>query len=405
MIAKENCKMRQVLAFLNTVLLSVLVINIAMAGEVKQMNTISGNVREKTTKFFYWEGVVDGRDVIVIKDRHITIKHLDWKPIEKMKYEFFDEFPKTGEYILLGKCLEGRHIKDTVNFAELPSEKNNFTIKLEIDDFPSGDAWYRFELYYALKDNEDVAKEMIFAGDKGDMIPLQENVRKTKTGRYIIVECIGMEERYERYAESILSLCEAAYEIIREVYGVSLPTPITIILRKMPKGQEVKKEGSLYVVANRIYLELDDRYFSRIKHWMGSFTHEMSHMIIHFDNWEFNEGFANYAGCRIIPYIHEKLGDKAWPEPYDYLNEDGLDWISKASEDGKEMPGSIPAAIRIFYTIEQKHGLPTIIKAIREARNAGVRSNSNEAPEVTVEDFKTILSKVVIEDLFKGNGF
>ena len=393
------------LTFFTTVLLSVLVTNIAMVGEVKQMNTIARNVRESATKFFYWEGVVDGRDVIVIKDRNITIEHLEWKPIEKMKYEFFDEFPQMGEYILLGKCLEGRHIKDTVNFIQLPGEKNNFTIKLEIDDFPPGDALYQFALYYALKDNSETVKEMIFEADQRDMIHLQENVRKTKIGRYTIVECISIEERYEIYAESILSLCETAYEIFKEVYGVSLPTPITIILRKMPKGQEVPKEGSLYVNANRIYLELDDRYFSQVKHWVGSFMHEMSHMIIFFDNWEFNEGFANYAGCRIIPYIHEKLGDKVWPEPYDYLNEDGLPWISKASEDGKATPGSIPAAIRIFHTIEQKHGLQTIAKAIREARRAGSQPNSNETPEVTVEDFKTILGKVIIADLFKGNGF
>jgi hypothetical protein len=244
---------------------------------------------------------------------------------------------------------------------------------------------------------------MIFADVQKDMIPPQENVRKKRTGKYIIVECIGIEERYEIYAESILSLCETACEIFKEVYGVSLSTPITIILRKVPKGQE----ASLFTDGNRIYLELDDKYkyFNRIKHWVGSFMHEMSHLIISFDNWKFDEGFANYAGCRIVPHIYEKLGDKAWPEPYDYLNEDGLPWISKASEDGKKTPGSIPAAIRIFHTIEQKQGLQTIAKAIKEARCAGAQPNSNERPEVTVEDFKTILSKVIIADLFKENGF
>jgi hypothetical protein len=101
--------------------------------------------RTDLVKILYWEGRVDGRDILVVRGGDISIKHLRWDGIYIKNHEFFEPLPeKTGTVVI--EDLESEPMHPFV--LQHPSESNDFTAKVYLYDVPGGAHWMKFNLYF-----------------------------------------------------------------------------------------------------------------------------------------------------------------------------------------------------------------------------------------------------------------
>ena len=106
---------------------------------------------------FQWKGRVDGVDEILIRGRSVRVNHLEAKPIQSQDYRFSAALPARAVEIEL-TTLEAR---GTVRLMEQPSERNDFTAVVRIEDDRGGAGDYEFELVW---DEDDS-----WGDDRGDV--------------------------------------------------------------------------------------------------------------------------------------------------------------------------------------------------------------------------------------------
>lgn len=93
---------------------------------------------------FQWKGRVDGVDEILVRGRSVRINHLEAMPIQRQDHRFSEALPSRAVEIEL-RVIEGR---GTVRLMEQPSERNDFTVVVRIEDDKSGAGDYEFELLW-----------------------------------------------------------------------------------------------------------------------------------------------------------------------------------------------------------------------------------------------------------------
>ncbi len=107
----------------------------------KAIDTYAGQAK----KFLYWEGFVDGRDILMINGETAEIKHIQSDPIVSVRCEFECPLPEKEVTVIL-EDLESRDIHPFV--LEQPCGDNNYTARVYIYDAPGGSGWFKFNLYY-----------------------------------------------------------------------------------------------------------------------------------------------------------------------------------------------------------------------------------------------------------------
>ncbi|HSF16282.1 MAG TPA: hypothetical protein VLK65_12090 [Vicinamibacteria bacterium] len=101
---------------------------------------------------FRWRGRVDGVDDILIQGNQVRIEHVSAKPIQNQEHRFTAPLP-FAEVELELEILEGR---GSVRLMEQPSQRNQFTAVVRIDDQDQGgDSKYEFELSWSRKETID----------------------------------------------------------------------------------------------------------------------------------------------------------------------------------------------------------------------------------------------------------
>jgi hypothetical protein len=93
---------------------------------------------------FQWKGRVDGVDEILIRGRSVRVDHLAAKPVQSQDYRFSAALPARVVEVELS-AVDGR---GRVRLMEQPSERNDFTAVVRIDDRQGGAADYEFELVW-----------------------------------------------------------------------------------------------------------------------------------------------------------------------------------------------------------------------------------------------------------------
>jgi len=105
-------------------------------------------------KFLYWQGRVDGRDLIHVRGENVEVEHLRYDSISEISHEFFAALPEKPVTVFI-KDIQSRSFKPFV--LEQPNEKNNYTSTLYLSDYPKhGYSWWKFELYYIDKSPEEL---------------------------------------------------------------------------------------------------------------------------------------------------------------------------------------------------------------------------------------------------------
>ncbi len=122
---------------------------------------------------FQWKGRVDGADEILIRGRSVRVNHLGAKPIQQQDYRFSAPLPARDVEVELHP-IEGR---GTVRLMEQPSERNDYTVVVRIEDRRRGASDYEFELVWDENDgwgddwgsdwSNDVRWSDDFDGDDG----------------------------------------------------------------------------------------------------------------------------------------------------------------------------------------------------------------------------------------------
>jgi len=94
-------------------------------------------------KVLYWEGIVDGRDILHIRERNIRIEHLLAEHIHDIKYEFYEPIPSAPARYVIKRI----RCRGTALVLENPSEENDYTLKIYLDDLQPGPDKYIIEVY------------------------------------------------------------------------------------------------------------------------------------------------------------------------------------------------------------------------------------------------------------------
>lgn len=100
---------------------------------------------------FRWKGRVDGVDELLIQGRSFRVNHLEAKPIQRQDHRFSDRLPARDVEVELN-VIKGR---GSVRLMEQPSERNDYTVVVRIEDDQGGDADYELELVWDDDDDWD----------------------------------------------------------------------------------------------------------------------------------------------------------------------------------------------------------------------------------------------------------
>ncbi len=96
-------------------------------------------------KVMYWEGRVDGRDILSIQEDNLSVEHLRWDHISHESSEFFSPLPKREGSVII-EDIESQYMHPFV--IQQPTRDNDFTARIYLNDVPGGAHWCRFNLYF-----------------------------------------------------------------------------------------------------------------------------------------------------------------------------------------------------------------------------------------------------------------
>ena len=100
---------------------------------------------DQAVKFFEFEGGVDGRDILHIKDDNFEIEHLRWDHPFITATNFFKKLPRQNVTVF-AKDIESRPMHQFV--LEQPCKENDYTAQIYLYDEEGGTGPNHFELYY-----------------------------------------------------------------------------------------------------------------------------------------------------------------------------------------------------------------------------------------------------------------
>jgi hypothetical protein len=96
----------------------------------------------EAVKIMYWEGNVDGKELITVKGREVSLRHLVDEPPTEVRYELYAEIPQRSRLV-----IERIEARGYVCVVEQPSEENGWSARIFVSDPQDGRDIYRFNLY------------------------------------------------------------------------------------------------------------------------------------------------------------------------------------------------------------------------------------------------------------------
>lgn len=108
---------------------------------------------EEAVHFAHFEAMIDGRDIINIAGDTHSIQHLRWDGPDVKAFDILTPLPRDAVTVVI-KDLYSRPIHPFV--LEQPSEANDYTVRIYLDDLPGGQDWVKCDLYYLAKPPEEL---------------------------------------------------------------------------------------------------------------------------------------------------------------------------------------------------------------------------------------------------------
>jgi len=116
-----------------------------VAEQQRRYGEILDKHRKKAGRILYWEGRVDGQDILLVKGSDVKIEHLRWDPIYLHSHSFLQPLPKRAGSVVIDD-IESEPMHPFV--LQQPKEANGYTARIYLNDVPGGAHWVRFNLYF-----------------------------------------------------------------------------------------------------------------------------------------------------------------------------------------------------------------------------------------------------------------
>jgi hypothetical protein len=89
--------------------------------------------------------LIDGRDIVNFRGAEYTIDHIQWDGAQVKEFTSFAPLPEKSVTVIPVNIVS-RPLHPFV--MEQPSEMNNYTARIYLDDMPGGNGWVEFDVYY-----------------------------------------------------------------------------------------------------------------------------------------------------------------------------------------------------------------------------------------------------------------
>lgn len=174
------------------------------------------------------------------------------------------------------------------------------------------------------------------------------------------------------YALAWANICEVSYDDYQEIYGLDALAINNLDAVEVHLIRETGIEPSLDSYGRKITFRGDETHLlppaDGGANNIYGICHEMGHLVFPIADSHYFEAWADYAAAfRIIPYVWERLGADAWPQPYDYLVNDGPADLRQRIEDGidrEDMLGDHYRAVSVLISVDDAYGPQVIGQAI-----------------------------------------
>jgi hypothetical protein len=188
----------------------------------------------------------------------------------------------------------------------------------------------------------------------------------TATGMHCTVEYSGV---LVNYATALAAIYDCAWDGYLAVFGIELPKNVVISVTTGAAQTRLWNDG-----ARRIHLDLasdrdlqpDSGYFFIYgicqQAGMLAMYSKVDNVASLADG--VGPGWAHYCGSLVLDYVYSKLGQNAWPAPYDYS------WQGEArlkKDCGAAEKDATMAAACAFYAIGKQYRHLTVGRAMRSA--------------------------------------
>jgi len=205
---------------------------------------------------------------------------------------------------------------------------------------------------------------------------------QTLKGDLVEVHFWGIKPEYAKALQSILSEAKKSY---KNIFSFSLPDKLYLEIVKHPD-----KRTRLWTDGNdHIFLDLHSTKDLAPSSQSGVFNiygmcHELGHIAMYRKMRDLvglpngiGEGWAHYAGSVVVDEIYKTLGEKIYPQPYNFAQFEGTARLQKQTAD-KEMLTNYPdtRAASMFYNLHLKYGPEKVGKALSlalEENSEGVK--------------------------------
>ncbi len=117
----------------------------AVAEQQRRYREILDTHQGKAVKILYWEGRVDGRDILSVRGKDLEIEHLRWDHIYIQSHNFVRPLPRKAGSVIV-EDIESEPMHPFV--LEQPSKENNYTARIYLYDVPGGAHWVKLNLYF-----------------------------------------------------------------------------------------------------------------------------------------------------------------------------------------------------------------------------------------------------------------
>ena len=199
------------------------------------------------------------------------------------------------------------------------------------------------------------------------------------------------------YALAWANVCEVSYEGYREIYGLDALALNSFVAVEVHLFREARGRPRLDAYGGDITFRGDETHLLPPAEGGANniygICHEMGHLVFPFDDLYYFEAWADYAAAyRIIPYVWERLGADAWPQPYDYLVNDGPADIRQRVEDGTSRTDFWRGhyqAVAVLIAVDEAYSPQVIGQAILQTE-APVKLNDFEEALVGVTGDQTV---------------
>ena len=199
------------------------------------------------------------------------------------------------------------------------------------------------------------------------------------------------------YALAWANVCEVSYEGYREIYGLDVLAINNLETVEVSLFRNTQMEPSLDSYGGKITFRGNETHLLPPANGGANniygICHEIGHLAFPIADPYYFEAWADYAAAyRIIPYVWERLGADAWPQPYDYLANDGPADLRQRIEAGTgraDMLGDHYRAVAVLISVDEAYGPQAIGQAILQTV-APVKLNNFEEALVKVTGDQTV---------------